>query len=361
MQTIFISTSMPGRARPDYFMALAHSFTNKGYRVFMIIDGKPKNLPVNDDIIFLRWPNKRPTKLKDIQFLWKLIKKYKPFVLISSFGSVNVMNICGFFLKVKNRVNYILSVSEPFYEKTTNHKRLKRYFLKIRKHLVYKLATLIIYNSRGTEIDSKSYFNLENKEFLVLYNLVESTDIEYKLKEKRNNQIVIVGSLIKRKGHIFLLNQFKDTIKIFPELKLLIIGSGSEKQNLLKEVKNLGLEKNVEFLGEVPNKEIDHYFSNSLISISASKHEAFGFVNIEALREGTPVISTKTAGGLEIINNNINGCFFSLDVQNSLTKSIKKLMRDWESYSENAKQSFDSYSMEKQIDVHRGLLISKFR
>ena len=72
-------------------------------------------------------------------------------------------------------------------------------------------------------------------------------------------------------------------------------------------------------------------------------------------------MSTKTAGGLKIIENNTNGCFFSLDKQDSLTLGIKKILSEWGAYSDNARESFEFYSMEKQIDAHRDLLVSKLR
>lgn len=362
MRTVFISTSMPGRARPNYFYGLAESFAKDKYRVLIIVDGKPEILPLHEKISFLSWPSKRPTKLKDFIFLRKLIKKYRPSILISSFGSVNIMNVCGYFLQVKNRINYILSVSEPFYEKASYAKVLKRELLKQRKKRVYRLATLVVCNTAGTEKDSITNYNLQKKEFLVLHNLIKKSSIPYKTLENRKNQILIVGSLIKRKGHHFLLDQFKDTLKYYPKMKLIIVGNGIERNFLMEQAKSLKIAESVTFVGEIPNKSITSYFSNSLISISASMHEAFGFVNIEAMREGTPIISTSTAGAKEILNEKVNGELFSLVNTNSLTEAVNCIMADWGFYSTNALKSFNnSYSLEKQIDIHRELLMKRIK
>lgn len=216
---------MPGRARPDYFFALADSFSKDSYRVIMIIDGKPETLPSHENISFFKWPSKRPTKLKDFIFLRELITKHKPSILISSFGSVNVMNVCGYFLKVKNRINYILSVSEPFYEKVSYARILNRKLLNQRKKRVYRLATSLVCNSVGTEQDSIEYYNLRKKKFLVLHNLIKKSPVKYKSLEERKNQMVIVGDLIKRKGHRFLLDQFKNTLESYPKMELIKVGS----------------------------------------------------------------------------------------------------------------------------------------
>lgn len=360
METVFISTSMPGRARPDYFFALAESFSKSDYRVIMIIDGKPEILPSLGKIIFHEWPNKRPTKLKDFAFLTKLIKKYNPSILISSFGSVNIMNVCGYFFKVKNRINYVLSVSEPFYEKVTYAKTLSREFLKQRKKRVYSLATLLVCNTAGTKQDTIDYYNLQSKEYLVLHNLIKESLTKYKSQAERKNQMVIVGNLIKRKGHRFLLNQFKDILNYYPTMKLIIVGDGIEKNILITQAQKLEIYESVVFVGEVSNDNITSYFSNSLISISASIHEAFGFVNIEAMREGTPIISTSTAGAREILKYEMNGEFFSLENINSLTEAVNIILSNWESYSHIALESFsNSYSLGTQVDKHRELLKKK--
>lgn len=362
METIFISTSMPGRARPDYFFELGNSFSMDGYRVIVIIDGNPQTLPTHERMIFLKWPSKRPTKLKDFSFLRKLIIEYKPSVLISSFGSVNIMNICGYFLKVKNRINYILSVSEPFYEKVGYIQILNRAFLKQRKTKVYRLATLMVCNSAGTEQDSIDYYGLQNMRFLVLHNLIKKSLVQYKSREERKNQILIVGNLIKRKGHRVLFNQFKKTLEFYPTLKLIVIGDGSEKKDLMLQIKKMQIDENVEFVGNITNKNISSWFSDSLISISASIHEAFGFINIEAMREGTPIISTPTAGAMDILKENENGEFFTLDNVDSLTKAVDKILFNWKFFSDNALKSFNnSYSLETQINTHRELLKKRLR
>ena len=222
------------------------------------------------------------------------------------------------------------------------------------------MATLLVVNSSGVEKDIKNYYGLK-KNFITLPNLIQNTSIPYQEKEKRKNQIIIVGNLIKLKGHFYLLRQFAKTIEEYPDLKLLIIGSGLEKDRLLKQVSELDLDKNVKFLGKVAYVEMAQYFSKSLIHISSSLNEAFGFVNIESMREGTPVIATKSAGALDIIKEGENGFFFSLDDINSLTKAIAIVLNNWKDYSVNSKRIFNNlYDLEELIDHHRDYLKVKF-
>ena len=75
---------------------------------------------------------------------------------------------------------------------------------------------------------------------------------------------------------------------------------------------------------------MEQYFRNALLSISASKSEAFGIVNIESLREGTPVICTNTEGAKDIIVNGKNGFIVDLTKKNDLSKTISKIIKNWD-------------------------------
>lgn len=52
------------------------------------------------------------------------------------------------------------------------------------------------------------------------------------------------------------------------------------------------------------------------------------------MREGTPIISTPTVGGLEILGTKALGQFFSLHDEDSLTKAVNAILEDWEANQE---------------------------
>ena len=138
---------------------------------------------------------------------------------------------------------------------------------------------------------------------------------------------------------------FKNSLIKFPDLKLKIIGEGKLKQELIVLTKKLKIFENVIFLGNVPNNKIGDYFSKSLVNISSSIDEAYGLVNIEALREGTPLICTRTAGSLDILSSKVNGEYFDHNLENSLSNSLKIILDNWDYYSLNAIKSFkENYS-----------------
>ena len=91
---------------------------------------------------------------------------------------------------------------------------------------------------------------------------------------------------------------------VFPNqnknLKLNIIGAGSEREKLESLTKKLGVEKNVVFHGYQNKSFIAEILSSSEAFLMCTHHEPFGIPVVEALACGCPVVSTKCGGPEEI-------------------------------------------------------------
>jgi len=361
MESILISTSKFGSAIPDYFKSLGEEFRNNNFSVIFIFDGKVKNLPSDGkNIKFFTYPNQRPTRLKDFIFICKIIRKEKPVLCISNFGSTNIVTIASYIFGVPNRVNYLHT--SPNQLKTDSKKNsLHDWFLIQRKILILKINTHVITNSSMmSKLITKS-FKIKKNKISVLPYLLEKSKNNWRPFGKRDYNVCIVGRLSLSKGHKDLLYAFNDCINEFPKLKLLVVGDGSEKESLQKLTKTLNQKNRVIFLGNVANKDIGSIFSKCFASISASKSEAFGIVNIESLREGTPVICTKTEGSKDIIVDGKNGLNIDLSKKNDLAKKIALTLKDWGKYSEGALRTFEKRYTKNNIPLHYKKIINSFK
>ena len=361
MESILISTSKFGTAIPDYFKYLGEEFNNNNFSVIFIFDGKVKKLPPNGkNIKYFTYPNKRPTKLKDFIFICKIIKKEKPVLCISNFGSTNIVSIASYIFGVPNRINY-LHTSPNQLRIDSKKNSIHDWFLIQRKILILKINTHVITNSTiMSELVNKS-FKIKKNKISVLPYLIEKSKNNWKPLDKREFSICIVGRLSLSKGHKNLLYAFNECIKTNPKLNLLIVGDGPEKNTLQKLTESLKQKNRVAFLGNIPNKDIGTIFSKCFASISASKSEAFGIVNIESLREGTPVICTNTEGAKDIIVNGKNGFIVDLIKKNDLSKTISKIIENWDFFSVNALNTFNEKYSKENISVHAKQIINIIR
>lgn len=143
-----------------------------------------------------------------------------------------------------------------------------------------------------------------------------------KLNISSNAKVLLyVGILEKRRNIRFL-------IKIAKALKnknifLLIAGEGPEKE--LFNTKNVY--SNIKYLGKVQQKDLKSLYEFSDLFLLASNYEIYGMVVLESLYFGCPVISTKTAGPEDMINdtngyiiNNLNISEWIEAINNSRNK-----------------------------------------
>lgn len=113
--------------------------------------------------------------------------------------------------------------------------------------------------------------------------------------------IGVISRLEKVKGITYLLQAMPKIIKTFPDLTLLIVGDGSEMDNLQSETNKRNLARNVVFTGvrhDIPDilQTLDIYMLPSL-------SEGLPMGLLEALATGCPVIATQVGGIPNVAEN----------------------------------------------------------
>ncbi len=125
--------------------------------------------------------------------------------------------------------------------------------------------------------------------------------------------LLFVGRLVEKKGLHFLLEALPFIIKQHPQIKLTIVGSGSDKLKLEQQVSELELNKHVKFLGALENQYLPKiYQANKVVifpSIIASDgdREGFGLVLVEALGCECTVVATDLPAMQDILTDNVTG------------------------------------------------------
>lgn len=175
--------------------------------------------------------------------------------------------------------------------------------------------------------------------------------------KKDDKTISMVGRLHPTKQVTQTVEAFKQVVQEIPGAKLELYGSGELEEELSKQIKKLGLEKNVFLMGYAKNT--DKVYQKSLATLLTSKYEAFSLVLLESMMNGTPVISYDVNyGPSDIITNGEDGYLISQDLQ-VLADKIVELLRDpkkthkmGKKAKENASQKFgEQVVMDKWRDL----------
>ncbi len=172
-------------------------------------------------------------------------------------------------------------------------------------------------------------------------------------KKKQKRMILFVGRLSPEKGLRYLLLAMPKIIEYFPDAKLVIIGEGREKDNLLRLAETLNIENCVSFEGEIPNCELPKLYSRATVVVIPSLSEGGGpKVLLESLGCGAPVIGTGTGRMNEIIVDGYNGFLIEPKNRCQIEESIKKLFSDEKfliDFSNNARHAVEIFSWERGI------------
>lgn len=131
------------------------------------------------------------------------------------------------------------------------------------------------------------------------------------------------GRLEQIKGFDLLIQAFARS-KSSHELKLLIAGEGSERENLQQLIDALELKDKVMLIGRLTPDDIVQYAQNSEINIIPSRREPFGIVALEAIAAKQPIIATNSGGLPEIISDKY-GLTVPVDV-GEIRKAIDKIL-----------------------------------
>jgi glycosyltransferase involved in cell wall biosynthesis len=151
---------------------------------------------------------------------------------------------------------------------------------------------------------------------------------------KRENILLSIGRIQEQKRQLDVLKFLDNFRKIDSNFLCYFVGgpsgkSGDDYLNQLKDnVKELNLESNTEFLGNLTQIKIKELMNRSKLLIHTSHFETFGLVAIEANAMGLPVLTTNQGPLSEIIENNVNGYLTEGLINSQVNNFVKNLLND---------------------------------
>jgi glycosyltransferase involved in cell wall biosynthesis len=163
-----------------------------------------------------------------------------------------------------------------------------------------------------------------------------------------NDRVMIsVGRLAKEKNWTLLLEAASFALEKHPDLRLVLLGDGPDRQDLEVFAAELGIAGRVDFMGSVPFDEVPAYLKAADFFGFASTTETQGLVTMEALAAGLPVIAVEASGTRDIIQNEQQGLLVDEDTQ-ALANGMNRLLSDedrFQRFRQAAQARIDVFSM----------------
>jgi len=183
--------------------------------------------------------------------------------------------------------------------------------------------------------------------------------------EYKNYRILLSASrLITTKGIDLNLYALKKIITKYDNVLYLIIGDGPACQDLRNLTYNLGLNKYVKFIGQLPHKKVMEYMSICEIFTMPSWQETFGLVYVEAMAHGKPIIGCQGQGIDGIVTDGKMGLLVKPKEVDSLVKALDFFLSHPSEAQDIGRRARDlvlknytwERSAEKLVEVYRDIL-----
>lgn len=167
-----------------------------------------------------------------------------------------------------------------------------------------------------------------------------------KMRNKKYDtcDLAFIGNLKENQGIDLIIDTIPELIKVFPEIKLHIIGAGVYSDKLKRQVDENRLSRSVKFYGFLDNKnEVEKIFEKCILGLAPYSHEGNQFIRystpgkvFDYLSCGLPVIITDTTDMANEISHYGVGMVIDYSVV-ELKNAILKFLNDRDFLRESAR------------------------
>ena len=235
-----------------------------------------------------------------------------------------ITGIVGFFLKLKFGFGLNIQDHSEFYaSKYWRRESLINFPLLWIGRLIVKNADTL----RTVSAREYAYWKTKNYPEKDLYNVPIYYDLpplKIKVRKRSGSEILYCGRFEKEKNIPMLIRSVSRLVDMYPDLKLTLLGSGSQNNHYQKLIKSLKLENYVSTVHWTD--EVQRYYRNAQIFVLCSNYEGWGMTVVEAANAGCAVVMTNTGCAGSLVINDYNGWVIPIGDENALTAALKEAL-----------------------------------
>ncbi|MGC9223214.1 MAG: glycosyltransferase [Terracidiphilus sp.] len=166
--------------------------------------------------------------------------------------------------------------------------------------------------------------------------------------------LVYVGRLEPVKNHALLFDAFRIAQSSMQDLRLWMVGDGSQRKTLENLAAELGIAKRVTFWGQ--QADVAPFFSSADAFVMSSRSEGLPASLLQGFSLGVPAIVTNVGGMAEVVQRAEAGLIVSTPEPIAMSAAIQQLAEDTEGrrrFSNNAEIAFDRhFSLERMLNEY---------
>jgi glycosyltransferase involved in cell wall biosynthesis len=136
----------------------------------------------------------------------------------------------------------------------------------------------------------------------------------------------IIARLSEVKGHVYLIRAMPKVLAQIPEARLVIVGEGKIKPDLVSLCERLGIIRSVYFISEIP--DLPQALALMDVFVMPSLNEGLGLSLMEAMAAGREVIGSNVGGIPNLIRHEDTGILVEPSNEGQIAEAIVRLLGD---------------------------------
>jgi glycosyltransferase involved in cell wall biosynthesis len=340
---------------------LAAGMIERGYQVDIVLLTREGELlgsvPTGARVVDLAAPRVRLALLPLVRYL----RSAKPDGVIASLWPLTVLTIVARSLSRKaTRLVVVehatLSKSEMLARPTVGWQ------IRNSMRLLFRKADAVVTVSAGVADDLARFAKLSRRAIRVIYNPIIGREPRPTRVpadpagwcEGTHYRVLAVGTLKEIKDYPTLLDAFA-RMQSSVDARLLILGEGECRPLLETQIRRLGISDRVFMPGFVADPA--PYFRHAHLHVLSSVAEGFGNVIVEALAQGTPVVSTDCdSGPREILAGGTFGTLVPVGDAEKMAQAMGAALRNGRPDADRLIQRAQDFTIDKAVDQYLSVM-----
>lgn len=210
------------------------------------------------------------------------------------------------------------------------------------------------------------YYNLSASNVSVIHNAVSSLEKniipDKTLQAYRQSGYFLIGNigrLSQQKGMKFFIQACAYIKKSVGKIKFIIVGEGEERDDLKRQVQELGLSEDIIFLGY--RQDIQDIIGQLDFIVLSSLWEGLPLTPLEAFSMGKTVVATNVDGTVEEVVDGYNGLLVPPANSHALADAMLSLYTDDKKRIEYAGHALETYRTQFSFDSYRDKMIGFYK
>lgn len=173
--------------------------------------------------------------------------------------------------------------------------------------------------------------------------------------------LISIGRLVPWKGFDALIKLVKKLQIDIPDIRLMIIGDGPERERLAQKIREHDLGKVIALAGNRSHEDVVTALTAGDVFILNTGYEGFSHTLLEAMAMGIPICTTRAGGNEELVRDQENGIFFERDNIDQMRAAVMRIVQDHDfahMLAERAREKAGSFSTQRMLGETVALLKS---